>query len=1852
MSTQAREKVLTEKGLEYTKEVKLKALQGAWKSLKSSSEEMRCLISENPTVERAKEKYGVWMGMYENFRACNDEYCELLDEGGKVLHVDNFYDEKDTYLINVKSKVEVWFASKSGESKARPGSQAGSQAGSKAGSKSSIGSKASSLKEAERAKEEELLQRTKWLKEKQALEMKLKQLELEMAHQAESHEMEKLLAESRGRSQVLGEIEMDEDSQEENSQCLDDEEHEVTSISSKKSDRELLNKGDAEPKKSEQHDDEKLGEVLKELQKPKLEIKKFSGDCMGFNKFMRQFKSRIEGLCSNDERIAYLEKYTTGEAHQIVVGFSYLDAAVGYPAAIKELKRRYGDPEVIANSYVKKVFSWPPIRAEDPKALDEFAVFLKECEAATKCVGGLGVLEFSENLKHILQKLPFYMHDRWRNIVQRLRGKGKRIGFSDLVEFIQTEAIKLNDPVYGRKNLVPDKRGRHDHGKAKVAAVTNTNVADKSLRCWNCGESHFFANCPKLEGMTLSERRDKVKGLKLCFKCLKKGHLSTACQSTSDGCEICKRNHHTLLHDFTRGQQLTSNTQASSSADQSVCANAASSSRCTMPIIPVRVSRGATGSGRKTLLKMKTMGVPCSVSTRIISGLKIEAVRGNGVKVDLPPVFTKSSLPVDEWHIPTERDVEGWEHLKTLELPRLDDVHKIDLLIGNNVPAAYAPTEVKTGPLGSPFATKTPLGWVAWGVRRSGHGIISSNFTQVDRNLELETLVRQSLNYDFPEKVVDDKREWSWEDKQFMKIMDSSCQMVGGHFQVNLPLRDQHVKLPNNKQMAMKRLTNLRNKIEKQPKFGADYTAFMEDVITKGYAETVPEAQPDDGKEWYVPHHGVYHPMKPEKIRVVFDCAARYGGMSLNDKLLSGPNLMNSLQGVLMRFREHPVAFSSDIECMFYQVKVPEDQRDLLRFLWWPKGDITGEPQSYRMTVHLFGAVSSPACAIYSLRKTGTDNLCGVSMEAVNTLLDNFYMDDGLKSVESVPDAIKLVRELKMLCKRGGFNLTKWSSNQREVLQEIPMEDRAKGLRDLDLDSSQLPTERTLGVLWDAERDVFQFKSQISDTAATRRMMLSVISSIYDPLGFIAPLLIPAKSILQEMCRLSVGWDDKPEDEVLRRWELWKTNIEDLKCVKIPRCYVPADFGKITSTELHAFADASEVGYGCVIYLRQISADGEINCSFVFAKARVNPLKRITIPRLELTAATLAVRMSAIVQRELDVKVDRVIYWTDSTAVLRYISNDKARFHTFVANRIQVIREASSASQWHYVETKMNPADLASRGVKTAKIFNDSIWLWGPKFLWETESEWPRQIVSFNMEMNDPEVKVSCAALGMDEPTITDVLVARISSWWVLRRVMAWVILAKKKFLTLIDKKEGVGGICGLTPKMLEESEITIVRDVQRKAYPEEFDALSKGNIVTRKSPLFKLAPLLTTKGVIRVGGRLSKADLPYDTRHPLVLPKSSQVTVMIVRDAHSAVGHLGRNSILARLREKFWIHGGSQLAKAVARSCVLCRCYQAKPCEQLMADLPANRVEAELSPFTHCGMDYFGPLMVRRGRSDVKRYGVIFTCLSSRAVHLEVAQSLETDACINAVRRFMARRGPVKSIKSDNGTNLVGAEKELRQMLEKVDQTRMIDTFCSGGIEWSFNPPAGSHFGGVWERMIRTTRKILYSLMKEQPRTLDDDLLSTLLCEVENILNNRPLTTTSPDPDDLTPLTPNMLVNPQAKMLAPPGEFEQRDVYARKRWRRAQYLVDVFWSRWRKEYVVTLQQRDKWQRQRRNVQVGDVVLIVDKSVPRNTWPMGVVETTFKDTKGDVRSCQVRTKTSILERPVAKLCILIEAQAC
>lgn len=311
------------------------------------------------------------------------------------------------------------------------------------------------------------------------------------------------------------------------------------------------------------------------------------------------------------------------------------------------------------------------------------------------------------------------------------------------------------------------------------------------------------------------------------------------------------------------------------------------------------------------------------------------------------------------------------------------------------------------------------------------------------------------------------------------------------------------------------------------------------------------------------------------------------------------------------------------------------------------------------------------------------------------------------------------------------------------------------------------------------------------------------------------------------------------------------------------------------------------------------------------------------------------------------------------------------------------------------------------------------------------------------------------------------------------------------------------------------------------------------------------------------------------------------------------------------------------------------------------MADLPEERILPDKPPFTNVGIDYFGPITVRKGRGTDKRYGVILTCLASRAIHLEVADSLNTDACINALRRFICRRGQVSHIISDNGTNFIGAERELREALAALDHGKIQRVLRQRGVKWSFNPPAGSHHGGVWERVIRMVRRILSSVLQQQ--TLNDDGLHTVMCEAEAILNDRPITKLSDDPNDLEPLTPNHILLMKGNPSLPPGLFEPHDLYLKRRWKQVQYIAELFWKRWIREYLPLLQERQKWNEIRRNLKPGDIVVIMDPTAPRGSWPLGRVLEAFQDKKGFVRSVSLQTKSSVIQRPVTKLCLLLEA---
>ena len=407
-------------------------------------------------------------------------------------------------------------------------------------------------------------------------------------------------------------------------------------------------------------------------------------------------------------------------------------------------------------------------------------------------------------------------------------------------------------------------------------------------------------------------------------------------------------------------------------------------------------------------------------------------------------------------------------------------------------------------------------------------------------------------------------------------------------------------------------------------------------------------------------------------------------------------------------------------------------------------------------------------------------------------------------------------------------------------------------------------------------------------------------------------------------------------------------------------------------------------------------------------------------------------------------------------------------------------------------------------------------------------------------------------------------------------------------------------------------------------------------------SPLRKLSPVLID-GIVCVGGRLQRAAISAAAKHPPILPGNHPVTGLIVKHHHLTEGHVGTNHVLASVRQKFWILKGLTTVTKVVGGCQRCRRWNARPGEQIMPPLPEARVTPGHAPFTSVGIDYFGPILVKRGTSEVKRYGCIFTCLAVRVVHIEIAHDLSTDSFIQAFTRFVSRRGPPSVVFSDNGTNFKGAETDIKQAQNVWNHDKIRHHLQSQGAEWKFNPAGASHAGCVWERMIRSTRKTLRNLLGNQ--LVDDQTLLTLMTEAEKVLNDRPLTRQTDDTNDPEALTPSKLLLLRSNVCTPAVVATEDDRYSR-RWKQAQYLANIFCKCWVKEYLPMLKLRHKWVRVRRNLAVGDLVLVVNTS--RGHWPKGIVEEVFPDRDDVVRQVVVRTATARLRRDVRKLCLLEE----
>ena len=1280
------------------------------------------------------------------------------------------------------------------------------------------------------------------------------------------------------------------------------------------------------------------------------------------------------------------------------------------------------------------------------------------------------------------------------------------------------------------------------------------------------------------------------------------------------------------------------------------------------------------------------------MSGRRTNGFVVESL-DRKVQLDLPMLIECSDLPHNREEIPTPDIAIRHSHLKEMAhyLSPLDPDCEIMLLIGRDMTEAHHVVDQIIGPQSAPFAQKMPLGWVVIG-NMCLDGIHAPNdvnayLTHIAPDGRASILQPCPYNYDvnecfscgsinlgvhhkkngnitsaiFERTTQDDKPGLSIEDRQFLEIMQANLQKdSNGNWCSPLPFRTPRRRLPNNRAMVLHRAKSLEKSFDRDPVKQEHIFAFMQKLFECKHAELAPPLKSNE-ECWYLPVFGIYHPKKPDKVRCVFDSSASYDNVSLNSVMLRGPDMTNNLVGVLMRFRKELIGIMADIQQMFYSFTVNEEHRNFLRFLWYRDNDIDNELTDYRMRVHAFGNSPSPAIATFALQKTAEIAEQTFGKDVKDLVCRNFYVDDALTSVGSNSEAIDLLNRTKEALKTfGNLRLHKFSSNSKEVRTKLDPEDLAENLENLNFETDNLPLQRSLGLYWNLESDTFTFKVSNDEKAFTRRGVLSTINSIFDPLGFVSPVTIQGKIILRKLMIESVNWDEPLTEDFRQEWEQWRTSLTSLENVMIRRMYTPISVRDATKIELHTFCDASEKAIAAVSYLKVFHHDGSSHLGFVLGKTKLAPISGNTIPRLELCAAVLAIEISDFIIDNLDRKIDTIQFYSDSRIVLGYVTNQTRRFYTYVANRVHRIRKSSSPEQWNFVSTQVNPADQATRGISSHEV-NSSMWILGPhEFISKCEQRTASSETSYPLVQpsDDKELRpilnvhVSKTSVNL-QSALGSHHFERFSEWSRLVQSIAFLhrYVRNRKRISTEEKKPN-------SVELYQEAELFVIRLVQNEVYETEISNMEQNLCLSKNSNIIALNPYLDSRGVLCVGGRLNKSNLEIHEKNPTIIPGKHYIAKLLIRHYHETVCHQGRHFTEGALRKAgFWITGAKRLIQSFIHRCVTCRKLRGTLEIQKMADLPSDRLEPG-PPFCNVGIDAFGPWHVvtrktRGGSAQSKRWAILFSCLTTRAVHIEVVEEMSSSAFINALRRFVAIRGKVKIFRSDRGTNFVGSTDHLKIDTVNVENGPLRDFLYKSGTVWIFNPPHSSHMGGVWERIIGISRRILDSMLSTvDGKNLTHDVLVTFMAEVSAIINNRPLVPINADPESPMILSPSILLTQKTSdidTVCTLNDFSVKDLY-KAEWRRVQTLANIFWTRWREEYIQTLQVRRKWHHKKPNLRKGDVVLLRDKNVCRNEWPNGVVEEAFSSSDDIVRKVRVRViregKPVVYTRPVTELVLL------
>ena len=705
----------------------------------------------------------------------------------------------------------------------------------------------------------------------------------------------------------------------------------------------------------------------------------------------------------------------------------------------------------------------------------------------------------------------------------------------------------------------------------------------------------------------------------------------------------------------------------------------------------------------------------------------------------------------------------------------------------------------------------------------------------------------------------------------------------------------------------------------------------------------------------------------------------------------------------------------------------------------------------------------------------------------------------------------------------------------------------------------------------------------------TKRGVLGDISKTFDVLGWITPVVLPMKLLMQELWNPNLGWDSPLPDALRIRHKEWREELGQLAGWGLPRCYFANEESKEIS--LHGFSDASEKAYGAVIYIRAIYEHHPPTVQLVVAKSRVLPLKeKRTIPELELSGAVLLTNLLQTVQQTLGLEGKEVRAWSDSTTVLCWLNAPPTKYKVFVGNRITAATEyyPPPPSIWSHVPTRENPADHASRGSTARELMENDLWWKGPRWLSEEPIVMPRQPQREEIDAHGAVgMKASCLPMSTAAPPSSVWVADRFRSYDKLIRVVAWVRRAGCNFGAIGQVKKKAAR---LSVTEVEEAEVFLLKKAQGRAFPSEVMFLScvPPHSLPKGSNIRSLHPILGRDGLLHVGGRLSHADLQYNQKHPIIMSAKDELTKRIFEQMHITMCHCGPTLLMSAVGQRFYCTGARLLARQICHQCLLCRKIQAKTQSQLMGQLPKARITPAI-PFSTTGVDYCGPFTYREGRGrglrKLEGYIAVFICFVTKAVHLEPASDQTTGTFLAALKRFVSRRNLPRDLHSDNGSNFIGAKNELEKLQRLLGTDQLpaeVQTFLvDHRMVWHTIPARAPNFGGLWEAAVKSAKFHLKRVIGKQVISFEEML--TITCQVEACLNSRPLGVQHcQNPEGIEPLTPGHFLT-GAPLTAYPDTGTKTQMTLTKRWTLCQQITHDFWRRWSAEHLQQLQSANKW---------------------------------------------------------------------